>query len=42
VLIDTAGPDAPDPPAPRILRCKETLRLAPRSTVLLESFAAAE
>jgi isoamylase len=39
VLIDTAGPDPASASSPRILRCKETLQLVPRSTVLLESCA---
>jgi len=39
VLIDTAGPDPASASSSRILRCKETLQLVPRSTVLLESCA---
>jgi hypothetical protein len=33
--MDTARPDGET--KPRIVRCKETLKLEPRSTVLLES-----
>jgi hypothetical protein len=35
VVIDSDQPDVET--QPRILRCKETLQLGPRSTVLLES-----
>jgi glycogen operon protein len=38
VVIDTAQPD--DDAPPRILRCKETMLLVPRSTLLLESNSA--
>ena len=40
VIIDTASPE--EDPAPRILRCSETITLASRSTLLLESNGAAE
>jgi pullulanase/glycogen debranching enzyme len=40
VVIDTVDPG--DPAEGRVLHCKETLRLLPRSTLLLESCARTE